>query len=75
MEQIQFLPCGDCAVTVAFPQEVCEENNRKLRYLAAKLRNEGIRGVSESVPAYCSITVYIDPTNDSVTAIEFSYYK
>lgn len=61
MEQIRFLPCGDCAVTVAFPQEVCEETNRKLRFLAAKLRSEGIRGVSESVPAFCSITVYFDP--------------
>ncbi len=60
MEQIRFLPCGDCAVTVAFPQEIQEDTNRKLRYLAARISDAGIRGVRECVPTFCSMTVYFD---------------
>lgn len=61
MEQIRFLPCGDCAVTVAFPQEIREDTNRKIRFLAAKIKSLGIRGVRETVPTFCSLTVYFDP--------------
>lgn len=61
MEEFRFLPCGDGALTVAFHQEMSEETNRKIRFLAAKLEQMNIKGVSESVPAFCSITVYFDP--------------
>lgn len=61
MEAMRFLPCGDCAVTVAFAQEISEETNRKLRYLAAGIEREGLRGVQETVPTFCSLTVYYDP--------------
>ncbi|MGN0978485.1 MAG: 5-oxoprolinase subunit PxpB [Faecousia sp.] len=61
METIRFLSCGDCAVTVAFSQEISEETNRKLRYLAAGLERENLRGVRETVSAFCSMTVYYDP--------------
>lgn len=59
--QIRFLSCGDSAVTVAFSKEMNEETNRKIRYLAAKIEKDKIRGVSESVPTFCSLTVYFDP--------------
>ncbi len=59
MADIRFLSCGDSAVTVEFSKEMSEETNRKIRHLAAKLGN--IRGVGESVPAFCSMTVYFDP--------------
>jgi len=55
------LPCGDGALTVAFAQEMSEETNRKIRFLAAKLEEMNMKGVCESVPAFCSITVYFDP--------------
>lgn len=61
MEQIRFLPCGEGAVTVAFPQEIREDTNRKIRFLAARLREQRIRGVRETVPTFCSLTVYFDP--------------
>lgn len=59
--QIRFLPCGDSAVTVEFSKEMNEETNRKIRFLAAKIESENIRGVSESVPTFCSMTIYFDP--------------
>ncbi len=60
-EQIRFLSCGDSAVTVEFSKEMNEETNRKIRFLAAKIANDGIRGISESVPTFCSMTIYFDP--------------
>lgn len=61
MEDIRFLPCGDCAVTVAFPQEIREDTNRKIRFLAERLKAAPIRGIRETVPTFCSLTVYYDP--------------
>ncbi len=61
MEQIRFLSCGDSAVTVEFPKEMSEETNRKIRFLATEIERRGIRGILESVPTFCSITVYFDP--------------
>ena len=61
MEDFRFLPCGDGAITVAFRQEMSEQTNRMIRFLAAKLEEMHLKGVSESVPAFCSITVYFDP--------------
>lgn len=60
-EQIRFLSCGDSAVTVEFSKEMNEETNRKIRFLAAKIVSEGIRGITESVPTFCSMTIYFDP--------------
>ena len=61
MEQVSFLTCGDCAVIVAFPQEIREETNRRIRFLAARIQSAGIHGVQETVPTFCSLTVYYDP--------------
>ncbi|MGM9549098.1 MAG: 5-oxoprolinase subunit PxpB [Faecousia sp.] len=61
MEQVKFLTCGDCAVTVAFPQEIREETNRMIRFLAARIQSAGIHGVQETVPTFCSLTVYYEP--------------
>lgn len=61
MEDVKFLSCGDCAVTVAFAQEIREETNRRIRFLAAKIQSTGIHGVQETVPTFCSLTVYYDP--------------
>ena len=61
MNDIQFLPCGDCALTVAFPQEIQESTNRKLRFLSERLRAARLRGLRETVSAYCALTVYYEP--------------
>jgi len=61
MNDIKFLSCGDSAVTVEFSKEINADTNKKIRYLAAKIDSEKIKGVRESVPAFCSMTVYFDP--------------
>ncbi len=59
--EIRFLPCGDSAVTVEFSKEMSEETNRKIRFLAATIEKKGIKGVLESVPTFCSMTIYFNP--------------
>ena len=59
--QLRFLPCGDSAVTVEFSQEMSERVNRQIRYAAAALENGGVRGITECIPTFCSLTIYYDP--------------
>ncbi len=61
MEKVKFLPAGDSAVTVLFSTEMSEETNRKIRFVAAQIEKKGIRGIRESVPTFCSLTIYFDP--------------
>ena len=46
-------------MTVELGSEMNEKTNRKIQFLATVLHK--IKGVSESVPTFCSITVYFDP--------------
>ena len=57
--QLRFLPCGDSAITVEFSREMSEGVNRQIRYAATALAQ--VRGISECVPTFCSLTVYFDP--------------
>lgn len=59
--KFRFLSCGDSAVTIEFSKEISEETNRKIRFLAKKIESDGIKGVLESVPTFCSMTIYFDP--------------
>ncbi len=75
MEKVKFLPSGDSAVTVLFSTEINEETNRKIRYLAAQIEKKGIRGIRESVPTFCSITIYFDPFVISEKKVERKIQK
>lgn len=59
--QIRFLSSGDSAVTIEFAKEMSEETNRKIRFLAETIKGEKIKGICESVPTFCSLTIYFDP--------------
>lgn len=61
MNNIKFLPCGESAVTIEFSREISEETNRKIRFVAAALDDRKSLGIEETVPTFCSLTVYFDP--------------
>ena len=65
MQEIKFLPCGDSAVTVEFSREISEETNKKIRFLATEIEKRGVKGVNETIPTFCSITVLFDPQKTS----------
>lgn len=54
-------------MTVEFSKEMSVEANLKIRHLASQL--DSLRGVTDSVPAFCSLTVYFDPTITSKKAL------
>ena len=68
--QLRFLPCGDSAVTVEFSKEMSEQVNRQIRYVASALTEGGVKGISECVPTFCSLTVYYDPFQISAKKIQ-----
>ena len=68
--KLRFLPCGDSAVTVEFSREMSESVNRQIRYVAAALTEGGVKGISECVPTFCSLTVYYDPFKISAKKIQ-----
>ena len=61
MSELRFLPCGDSALTVEFAKDMSDAVNRKIRFLAQKLEGKGFEGVTETVPTFCSMTVFYDP--------------
>ena len=61
MQNLKFLLCGDSAVTVEFSREIREDVNKKIMYLAREIEKRELVGVRESVPTFCSITVFFDP--------------
>lgn len=70
MNDIRFLPCGESAVTVEFSREIREDVNRKIRFLATALEELGNPAILESVPTFCSLTVYFEPLQLESAALE-----
>ena len=69
-EPLRFLPCGDSALTALFSDEMNNETNRRIRFLAAALDRKAIRGITETVPTFCGLTVYFDPLTISARAVK-----
>lgn len=53
--------CGDCAVTVVFPQEISPEVNGAVCGFAARFAAMGLPGIIELVPTYSAVTIHYDP--------------
>lgn len=53
--------CGDCAVTVVFPQEISPAVNAAVCGFAARFSQMGLPGISELVPTYSAVTIHFDP--------------
>lgn len=56
-----FLQNGDTAVTVQFKNEISKEVNGYVTSLSDRMEKEGIKGVTELIPAFASLTVVYDP--------------
>jgi inhibitor of KinA len=71
---IEFLPCGDCAVSVQFGTTVDRALSRRVLALHATLHSHDVPGLVETVPTFRSLMVHYDPLRtshaDLVAAIE-----
>ncbi len=61
MDKVKFLRCADSAITVEFSQMISEDVNKKIRFLEENIEKEGIPGVTDTIPAFCSITICFNP--------------
>jgi inhibitor of KinA len=57
---LTYKPVGDTALLVEFTREIDPEISGKVRTLWTAMETEGIDGVEEIVPGYCSLLVYYD---------------
>jgi inhibitor of KinA len=65
----EFYPLGDCAAAVRFGTSIDLTIHRKVRQLAACLKEKPLPGMVEFVPAFTAITVYYDPLKTDYEAI------
>lgn len=62
MDNIRFLPCGDCALSVEFGNEISPEINNKIKSLSDMLREKPVKGITECVPTYRSLLINYTPS-------------
>ena len=48
-------------MTIEFSKEISDITNRKIRFFASEIESANIKGVLETVPTFCSITIYFNP--------------
>lgn len=58
---VRFLVAGDKAVSVEFGSVISLELNGKVRMLQKELQEHPVKGVTETVPTYCSLIVHYQP--------------
>lgn len=57
----KILPSGDCAVTVEFSNSISEDVNRRIRTFYENIKHAEIKGITDIIPAFCSVLVSYDP--------------
>lgn len=70
MQDLTIKMTGDCAVCVTFPGRICVETNLRVRALQLTLEQMQLHGVTEMVPAYCSLMIHYDPLKLSYQELE-----
>ena len=63
-------PLGDAALLLAFEPVIDEALNARVLALAARVRERGIPGVRDVVPAYASCAVHFDPLRTDRALLE-----
>ena len=61
-KHIELLPEGDSGILIRWPQEISREITAEVSAAVYRLRHARIEGITDIVPAYCSILVCFDPT-------------
>lgn len=70
-----FLQNGDSAVTVQFKNEISREVNAYVISLCAEIEQAGIKGVTEYIPTFCSVSVLYDCTEISAKKLKNTLAK
>jgi inhibitor of KinA len=57
----RLLPCGDRALSVELGDEISREVNARVLALDYLIRQQGLPGITETVPSFRALLVYYDP--------------
>ena len=60
MEDYRILPCGDAALAVMLGDTISERTGERVGALADALSAGNVTGITELIPAFCSLTVCYD---------------
>lgn len=66
----RFLSGGDQALFVELGDAIDPAINRRVRNLALAIQKEKVPGVTETVPAYCSLLVYFNPQQTNFRTLQ-----
>ena len=61
MEKYQIKPYGDAALIIQFEQKIDPSVLKEVTAVTRSIRNAGITGIRDCIPAYASLTVNYDP--------------
>ena len=61
MEPIRYYPAGDSSLVVEFGQKIDEQINDRVHALARWIREQKIRGITETIPTFRSLLICYNP--------------
>jgi len=56
---------GDCALNVEFSQTINSDTSLKVRLAAQRLKDDPIKGITEIIPTFCTLTICYNPLSIS----------
>ncbi len=62
IQDLQFYPLGDRALTIVIGKTINLTNYQKVLSLQKLIESLPLKGIIETVPAYCSLSIYYEPT-------------
>ncbi|MBC8158762.1 MAG: 5-oxoprolinase subunit PxpB [Alphaproteobacteria bacterium] len=63
--KVEFLPCGDCALSVQFGEQIERSLNERVIQIKKAVDAAELEGVVETVPSYRALMVHYDPRRTS----------
>ena len=72
---IEIKSLGDLAIQVSFGNQINEEIQREIQRFIAGLKTAKIKGITEWVPAYCTVVIYYQPEVISYHELEKTFKR
>ncbi len=72
---VQIKAVGDCGALVELGDTISEAVNAKVMELNRKINGLSLKGVLETVPAFCSVLVFYDPLKTDYEAVSKLLYQ
>ena len=61
MQDVKILTAGDSSILIQFEKKIAPEINRQISALVQLMKEQHIEGVTDTIPAFCSLLINYDP--------------